>query len=177
MYSRAHYARLISHYYNLDYENAKKVAKKAADAVARKTKKAADAVAEEAKKAAVEAAEEAKKAAVEAAEEANAAASEAKKAADAAAKKAEETENAVKKAENVVPKAAYEAMLSTLRRHFKNDIALSNSLAKGMEVDDQTVKETAEKLQEMLDSSRPQEDLSKVSARGAELDSNYDVHG
>ncbi|UIZ28940.1 hypothetical protein KXD40_007156 [Peronospora effusa] len=173
MYSRAHYARLISHYYDSDYENAKKVAKKTNAAAARKTKKAADAVAEEAKKAAVEAAEEAKKAALEAAEEANAAASEAKKAADAAARKAEEVENSVKKADM----APYEAMLSTLRRHFKNDIALRNSLAKGMEVDDWKMRQTARELQEMLDSSRPQEDRSKVSAPGAELDSNFDVHG
>ncbi|CAI5700327.1 unnamed protein product [Peronospora effusa] len=133
MYSRLSHARLISHYYNLDYENAKKVAKKAADAAARKTKKAAD----------------------------------------AAARKAEEAENAVKKAEM----APYEAMLSTLRRHFKNDIALRNSLAKGLEVDDWKMRQTAEKLQKMLDSSRPQEDRSKVSAPGAELDSNFDVHG
>ncbi|UIZ28803.1 hypothetical protein KXD40_007159 [Peronospora effusa] len=128
-------------------------------------------------------AEEAKKAADGAAEEANAAAIEAKKAADAVAMKAEEVENAenaIKKAENVIKKAEmapYEAMLSTLRRHSKNDIALRNSLAKGMEVDYWKVKKTAEKLQKMLDSSRPQEDRSKVSAPGAELDSNFDVHG
>ncbi|CAI5704933.1 unnamed protein product [Peronospora farinosa] len=126
-----------------------------------------------AKKAAEEAdavAEEAQKAADEAAEEANAAASEAKKAADAAARKAEE-------AENVVLKAPYEAMLLTLRHHSKSDSALRNSLAKGLEVDNWKVRQTAKELQKMLDSSRPQEDLSKVSAPGAELDSNFDVHG
>ncbi|CAI5713333.1 unnamed protein product [Peronospora effusa] len=133
-----------------------------------------------AKKAAEEAdavAEEAKKAADEAAEEANAAASEAKKAADEAARKAEEAENVVLKAENVVPKAAYEAMLSTLRSHSKSDSALRNSLAKGLEVDNWKVRQTAKELQKMLDSSRPQDDLSKVSAPGAEPDSNFDVHG
>ncbi|CAI5704923.1 unnamed protein product [Peronospora farinosa] len=161
MYSRSRTAQLVGIFSRLGYDKAIKAAEKA------------DAVAEEAKKAADEAAEEANAAAIEAKKEADAVAEEAKKAADAAARKAEEAENAVKKAEM----APYEAMLSTLRRHSKNDIALSNSLAMGMEVDYWKVRQTAKELQKMLDSSRPQEDLSKVSAPGAELDSNFDVHG
>ncbi|CAH0489175.1 unnamed protein product [Peronospora farinosa] len=161
MYSRSRTAQLVGIFSRLGYDKAIKAAEKA------------DAVAEEAKKAADEAAEEANAAAIEAKKEADAVAEEAKKAADAAARKAEEAENAVKKAEM----APYEAMLLTLRHHSKSDSALRNSLAMGMEVDYWKVRQTAKELQKMLDSSRPQEDLSKVSAPGAELDSNFDVHG
>ncbi|CAI5713323.1 unnamed protein product [Peronospora effusa] len=164
-------ARLIWSWFDTEKKAEKYATKEAADRAklnytAKKAAEEADAVAEEAKKAADEAAEEA-----------NAAASEAKKAADEAARKAEEAENVVLKAENVVPKAAYEAMLSTLRSHSKSDSALRNSLAKGLEVDNWKVRQTAKELQKMLDSSRPQDDLSKVSAPGAEPDSNFDVHG